>query len=266
MEGLTLSPAQFDTVYNALSLCVAGMGAGFVFFISARKQVAAPYRPALLVSALVVGIACYHYLRIFQSFGGAFTLTDGLYVQTAPFNDAYRYADWLLTVPLLLIEVVAVLGLTRAISGPMFAKLTIASVLMLVTGYPGEITDDTTTRAIWGAISTVPFLYILYVLWVELDKSMGQQPPKVRVLMRNLRLLILGSWGVYPIAYMLPMFDISGSSAAVGVQVGYTFADLVAKPGMGLLIYHIARAKSIADASAGKVEDDDTKAMLAHAA
>lgn len=245
----SLSPAQFNLVYNALSLCIAGMGAGFVFFIGARSQVAEKYRPALLVSAVVVGIAAYHYWRIFGSFADAYALSDGMYVATGKgFNDAYRYADWLLTVPLLLVEVIAVLALTKKESGPLFVKLTIAAVLMLVTGYPGEITADPMTRTIWGLVSTAPFCYILYVLWVELERSMERQPDQVKILVRNLRLLILGSWGVYPIAYLLPMLGVAGADATVGVQVGYTIADLVAKPGMGLLIYAIARAKTESDA------------------
>lgn len=252
---MELSAAQYELVYAGFSLCIASMAAAFVFFMGARSQVGEKYRPALLVSALVVGIACYHYFRIFNSWEAAFELTAaGTYAKTAvPFNDAYRYADWLLTVPLLLVEVVAVLALTRGKAGPMLAKLSIAAVLMIATGYPGEIAaaGDNSTRLIWGTISTIPFLYILYVLWVELSKSLDRQPDEVKVLVRNLRLLILGSWGVYPIAYLFPAFGIDGAGAMVGLQVGYTLADLIAKPGMGLMIYAIARIKTRADQEAG---------------
>lgn len=248
MESLSIG--QFDLVYNALSLCIACMGAAVIFLIGARGQVNKAYRPALLVSAIVVAVAAYHYIRIFMSWDGAYMLDDGMYVATGkPFNDAYRYADWLLTVPLLMVEVVAVLRLSKAKSGAMFAKLSIAALLMIATGYPGEITDDTTARLIWGTISTVPFLYIMYVLWVELSQSLENQPPQVRVLMRNLRLLILGTWGVYPIAYLAPVMGIDGPQALVGLQVGYTIADVTAKAGMGLMIYAIAREKTEAEGS-----------------
>ncbi len=103
-----LSTAQFDLVYNFFSFCIAAMAAASLFFFNARAQVAEKYRPALLVSALVVSIAAYHYFRIFNAWDSAYALQDGIYVATGiPFNDAYRYADWLLTVPLLLIEAVA---------------------------------------------------------------------------------------------------------------------------------------------------------------
>ncbi len=260
-----LSFSQYELVYNFLSLCIASMGAAFVFLLGARQNVAEKFRPALVVSAVVVGIACYHYFRIFQSFEGAYALSEGVFKSTGvPFNDAYRYADWLLTVPLLMVEAIAVLALTRDVSRPMLAKLSIAAALMIGLGYPGEITDDNTTRAIWGTLSTIPFCYILYVLWVQLNEALERQPENVQVLMRNLRLLILGTWGVYPIAYMFPFFGIEGAGAFVGVQVGYTIADITAKAGMGVMIYHIAKAKTEHEASArGAANDDVVKAEKA---
>jgi bacteriorhodopsin len=245
-----LTNNQFELVYSLFSLCVAAMGAAFVFFLGSRQSVGAKYRPALLVSALVVGIAGYHYYRIFNSWNAAYALdaASGTYKPTAtPFNDAYRYADWLLTVPLLLVELVSVLSLPRGQSGKLLTRLSIAAVLMIATGYPGEISDNMMTRGIWGAVSTVPFVYILFVLWGELGKSLETQPATVRSLVSGMRVLILATWGVYPIAYLLPQLGISGTTAHVGVQVGYTIADIAAKAGYGVLIYVIARIKSEAE-------------------
>lgn len=249
METLTLG--QYETVYNFLSLVIASMGGAFIFMLGARQQVAQRYRGALLVSGVVVAIAAYHYFRILGSWEAAYVMVGGVYEATGvPFNDAYRYADWLLTVPLLMVEVVAVLGLAASKSRPLLAKLSIAAFLMIATGYPGEIASDTTTRLVWGTISTVPFLYILYVLWGELSVALQSQSEHVRVLMRNTRLLILGTWGVYPIAYLFPVFGIAGANAMVGLQVGYSIADITAKAGLGLMIYAIARAKTAEDEAA----------------
>jgi bacteriorhodopsin len=244
---LTLSPAEFVLVYNMLSLTIAAMGAAFIFFIVGRSQVGFKYRPALLVSALVVAIACYHYVRIFNSWEGAYALQNGSYTPTGkPFNDAYRYVDWLLTVPLLLVELVSVMQLRKQESGGLLAKLGIAAFLMILLGYPGEIATDTTTRIVWGLLSSVPFAYILYVLWGKLGKSMASEPGEVQVLVRNIRLLLLGTWGFYPITFMLPLFGV-GTGATVAVQVGYAIADILAKAGYGVMIYAIARAKSAHD-------------------
>jgi bacteriorhodopsin len=246
----TLTATQFLLVYNVFSLTIAAMFASFIFFIVGRSQVGAKYRPALLVSSLVVAIACYHYFRIFNSFEGAYELTNGAYAPTGkPFNDAYRYVDWLLTVPLLLVELVAVLGLPKSKSGPMLSKLTVAAVLMIATGYPGEISSDIPTRAIWGAISTIPFVYILYILWVQLGEAMAGQSAEVNKLFRNIRLLLLATWGFYPITYLLPQLGITADSAVVGIQIGYAVADILAKAGYGIMIYAIARQKSAEDGS-----------------
>jgi len=246
----TLSGNEYSLIYNVLSFTIASMGAAFIFFVIGRSQVGPKYRPALLVSALVVAIACYHYFRIFNSFESAFTLANGSASPSGhPFNDAYRYVDWLLTVPLLLVELVAVMQLPKGQSGSMLAKLAIAAFLMIATGYPGEVATDTTTRAVWGTISSVPFAYILYVLWGELGAAMASQREDVQVLLRNIRLLLLATWGFYPITYLFPMMGIDPSNAFVGVQVGYAVADVLAKAGYGVMIYAIARAKSDADGS-----------------
>lgn len=240
-----LSLGQYSLVFNMLSFTIATMFAAFIFFILVQSRLAPKYRISMIVSSLVVGIAGYHYFRIAESWGHAFTLTAGKYMASGvPFNDAYRYVDWMLTVPLLLVELILVLNLSREKSGTMLTKLTIAAFLMVITGYPGEVSSDMTTRAVWGFISTLPFVYIVYVLWVELGKVMETQPERVRVLFRNMRLLILATWGFYPIVYMAPFIGLAGSNVAVGVQVGYTIADVLAKAGYGVLIYAVARAKS----------------------
>jgi bacteriorhodopsin len=243
----TLTASQFGLVYNMLSLAIASMLASFVFFVLARQQVSARFRPALVMSSLVVFIAGYHYLRIFASWGEAYHLVDGMYVASGqPFNDAYRYVDWLLTVPLLVAELVAVMTLPRGRSGPVMAKLIIASALMIALGWPGEITDDMTMALVWGTLSSIPFGYILYVLWGELTRAAAKESDEVKVLLRNTKLVLLGTWGFYPITYILGIESlglVSGAGAVVALQVGYSLADITAKCGYGLMIYAIARAR-----------------------
>jgi len=255
--ALSLTPSQFNLIYNAFSFAIAAMFASALFFFNARAQVGQKYQLALLVSAIVVSIAGYHYFRIFNSWDAAYSLQNGAYMPTgAPFNDAYRYVDWLLTVPLLLVEAVAVLALPRKVARPLLTKLVLASIVMIATGYPGEISNNLTTRMIWGTVSTIPFAYILYVLWVELSKSLVRQPSAVRTLVRSMRLLLLFSWGVYPIAYLLPMLGIVGTTATVGVQLGYTIADVLAKPLFGLLVFAIAITKTKLDQDNNGLTDE----------
>jgi len=197
---------------------------------------------------MVTFIAGYHYLRIFDSFKHATTdgtvLLDGS--QNA-FNEAYRYVDWLLTVPLLLVEVVAVLALTASVSRSLIMRLVPASAAMIALGYPGEISEVQGRQILFGVLSTIPFLYILYVLFVELGKSLERQPEGVAKSVANLRLLLIATWGVYPIAYMFNIWGTASQESFVAVQVGYTLADVLAKCVFGLTILKIARMKSIAE-------------------
>lgn len=250
---INLSLDQYSLVYNAFSFTFAAMFATFIYLVLSRGNVAPQYRNAITMSALVVAIAGYHYFRIFESWQAAFGLgedTSGALAYIAngePFNDAYRYIDWLLTVPLLVAELIAVMALAPGKKGWMTFRLAAAAALMVVLGYPGEVASDTGTRALWGFLSTLPFLYILYELFVGLGPAIQQETGQAKVLLRNIRLLLLATWGFYPIVYLIPiLFADAGASAGVlvAVQIGYCIADVAAKCGYGIMIYAIARAKT----------------------
>ena len=127
-------------------------------------------------------------------------------------------------------------------------KLGFAAALMIVLGYPGEIATNNATRALWGTLSAIPFTYIMFQLFAGLGKSIDSQPENVRGLVKQARLLTFASWGFYPIVYMIPYTSLSGSTTSVAVQLGYTLADIIAKAGVGILIYNIAVRKSAAEA------------------
>ncbi|MGJ9406384.1 bacteriorhodopsin-like [Nesterenkonia aurantiaca] len=249
----SLTQGQFDTVYNILSLVIASQLFTALFLLICLPRILPRYRQAITVAIVVCGIAAYHYFRIFDSFKDAFVTDavggDGIYTQAAgaSFNEGYRYVDWLLTVPLLLVELIAVLALASALQSKLLWRLVPAAVLMIALGYPGEISDDNTVRGIFFGLSMIPFLYILYVLFVQLTASLDLQPAGVRRSLSNLRWLLLGSWAVYPIAYLLPMLNVSGADAWVGMQVGYSVADITAKAVYALIIYRVARIKSFAE-------------------
>ena len=219
-----------------------------IYTLVSQHRVLPKYRNALVMSSMVTFIAGYHYLRIFDSFKhaseGGKVLLDGS--QNA-FNEAYRYVDWLLTVPLLLVEVIAVLALTREVSRSLIMRLVPASAAMIALGYPGEISSDQNTQVLYGVLSTIPFLYILYVLFVELSKSLDRQPAGVAETVGRLRMLLIATWGVYPIAYIFNIVGDASASSFVTVQVGYTLADILAKCVFGLTILKIARMKSVAE-------------------
>jgi bacteriorhodopsin len=274
MENLViphaLTQGQFETVYNFLSLVIVSQLFTAVFLLISLPRILPRYRQAIAVAIIVCGIAAYHYFRIFDSFKGAFVTKSvggtGTYTQAVGegFNEGYRYVDWFLTVPLLLVELVAVLALARSVQNKLLVRLVPAAALMIALGYPGEISGDNALRGLFGLLSTIPFLYILFVLFVQLSKSLKDQPGSVRGTLSRLRFLLLLSWGVYPIAYLLPLLNIGGADAWVLKQVGYSVADIVAKAVYALIIFQVARAKSYEDDStfaSTEVSREDSQAM-----
>ena len=245
---IQLDSNQWNLVYNVFSLGLISMLATTVYTLVSQPRVLAKYRTALVMSSMVTFIAGYHYLRIFDSFKhaseGGKVLLDG---SQDAFNEAYRYVDWLLTVPLLLVEVIAVLALAKEVSRSLIMRLVPASAAMIALGYPGEISSDQNTQVLYGVLSTLPFIYILYVLFVELGKSLERQPAGVAETIGRLRLLLIATWGVYPIAYIFNIVGDQTASSFVAVQVGYTIADILAKCVFGLTILKIARMKSMAE-------------------
>ena len=237
-----MSIDEFNLVYNAISFAIAAFGASTVFFLLQRSQVSPAYKTALTLSGLVCLITTYHYLRIFESFNSAYVLKDGLVMQTGmQFNNAYRYVDWLLTVPLLLLEFVLVLRLPHAETYKKGLALTLAAAFMVILGYPGETLTIGFAKVIWWVLAMIPFSYILYEMTKGVGASIKTQPLVVQPLFKKTRLLIILSWSFYPLVYILPLF---GLSAFVSIQVGFTVVDIVAKSVFGILIYIIAQRKS----------------------
>merc|ERR1719155_135573 len=164
---------QFQTVYDVLSFSLASMMATTVFLFMRVPSVTERYKTALIISGLVTFIAAYHYpsdsdMTHFLEHEVITTETRSHVVvpmhgmhgfkppyhihhhaipgQTGPptltgvpFNDAYRYMDWLLTVPLLLMEIVLVMNLPKEESNSKCWVLGVGSALMIVSGYQGEL-------------------------------------------------------------------------------------------------------------------------------
>lgn len=233
LTTVTLTGNEYLLVYNVFSLVVAAMFAAFIYFLFNINQVDKRYRSAPLISAVVVGIAGYHYFRIFSGW------SDG------QFNEGYRYADWLLTVPLLIIELLVVLGLAADKRRPLAIRLVVAAILMIGLGYPGEVSTSDSTKWIFWVLSMIPFLYILATLVQQLGAAQKRESAAVAKTLRLATFILVGTWFVYPIAYLFPVIFGTDSSMAETVrQVGYSVADLLAKPVYGLVILAVAKLRT----------------------
>jgi bacteriorhodopsin len=284
MTMYAMTDTQFQTVYNVLSFALASMMATTIFLWMRVSSIEGKYKSAVVISGLVTFIAAYHYMRIFNSWDSSYAYSlkhadpelTGL-----PFNDAYRYMDWLLTVPLLLMELVLVMDLSPEDTSSECLKLGVASALMIIAGYPGELVteqSDLGQRWKYWCFSMIPFMYVVYSLMSGLNARANTvaktSTPEITGLIRTACTVTVISWLTYPVVYIIPMVGVSGSHAIVGIQVGYCISDIISKCGVGLLIYQITSAKSaiirpqrIAGEITAKMEEDGyTKDQIAAAA
>merc|ERR1712003_379011 len=184
MVMYNMTDLQYQAVYNVLSFALASMMATTVYLWFRSFAVQAQYRSAVLISGLVTFIAAYHYMRIFNSWVEAYhySVDKADPVLTGvPFNDAYRYMDCLLTVPLLLIEILMVMKLDEATYSKKAWTLGVGSALMIVSGYYGELTvsGDLTPRWVCWFLSMLFFLYIVYELLVGLSAATNAETDEV---------------------------------------------------------------------------------------
>ena len=173
--------------------CMA-MFASSVFFFVERGSVDKKWKLSLLVSALITGIAAVHYLYMRDYF-----------MATGDNPTAYRYIDWILTVPLMCVEFYLLTRLAGA-TKTLLWKLILASSWMLIAGYIGEaFSDGSTSHSVtWGMLSTVGYLYVLYTAWFGEVAQLAANS-KSEVIEKGVRALawfVLVGWAIYPIGYM----------------------------------------------------------------
>jgi len=258
MVMYAMNDMQFQAVYNVLSFTLASMMSTTMYLWFRAFAVQDKYKSAVIISGLVTFIAAYHYIRIFNSWVDAYQYSPGEVKNGAmemmapamtgiPFNDAYRYMDWLLTVPLLLVEILLVMKLDDKTYSRKAWTLGAGSALMICSGYYGElvVTGDLTPRWTCWFMSMSFFLYIVYEMLVGLSAATNQEAdPAIAGKIKTAQVMTVISWCTYPVVYLFPMFGINAAQAVISIQMGYCVSDVISKCGVGLVIYQISYAKS----------------------
>merc|ERR1711884_991395 len=250
--GYPMNDLQYQAVYNTLSFTLACMMATTMYLWFRSTAVHDKFKSAVLISGLVTFIAAYHYIRIFNSWVDAYNYSvfKDPSLTGVPFNDAYRYMDWLLTVPLLLIEILLVMKLDAETHSSKAKTLGVGSALMIISGYYGEltVTGDLTPRWVCWFLSMCFFLYICNELLVGLSVATESEvDPVIKGKIQVAQVMTVISWCTYPIVYLFPMLGIAASNAVVGIQIGYCVSDIISKCGVGLVIYQVSYSKSNKD-------------------
>ena len=210
------------------------MGAAFVFFMSERSNVAPQYRTTMTISALIVGIAAFHYYYM-----------RGVYADFGVVSIEYRYMDWIITVPLMALKFPSLVG-KDAITDEKFAGLGFTGIcftgalIMIGFGYLGES----------GAISGLAGLILGGVGWAMIIVATGTPwssgkgvdnskiAPELLWSTNALRWFICVGWVIYPIGYLFN--PTAGVSEAVSIEmmaVLYNIADVINKVGFGVVAW-----------------------------
>lgn len=216
------------------------MFAASVFFFFERSQVEGHWKTSLLISGLITMIAAVHYYYMRDQ-----------YLTTNQSPTEFRYIDWTLTVPLMCVEFYLIIKPYGGKIGTMW-KLIVYSVFMLFFGYVGEAIDRDNS-AIWGAVSTLGYLGILYEIYLGDVKKIADASNDRSTLkaVSLLRWFVLVGWAIYPIGYMMiPGGLLSGIN--INIDLIYNIGDAVNKIGFGLVVYSAAIGNSNAHYEATK--------------
>ena len=205
------------------------MMAASVFFFLSMNSVDAKWRTSLLVSGLITFIAAVHYMYMRDAHAAGDSTT------------VFRYVDWLLTVPLQIVEFYLILAAIAVVSISVFWRLLIASVVMLVAGYIGEVSAMGDGGSLWSGfwIGMVAWLYIIWEVFKgeasQISASKGTVASKKAF--NALRLIVTVGWAIYPIGYYL---GYTGSADAGTLNIVYNLADFVNKIAFGVVIWAAA--------------------------
>ena len=219
-----------DYVGVSFWIISAAMVAATYFFTVERDRAEGKWKTSLTVAAMVTGIAAIHYFYM-----------RGVWVSTGESPLVFRYVDWLLTVPLQIVEFYLILAAIAVVRAALFWKLLIASLVMLIFGYLGELG----VMDYWLAfvISMAGWFYIIYEIFAgeasQISAANGTAASQTAF--NALRLIVTLGWAIYPIGYVL---GAGGDGGADALNIVYNLADFVNKIAFGVVIWTAATASS----------------------
>ena len=211
-------------------LVTAAMLAATVFFFAERDVVKGKWKTSLSVAGLVTGVAFWHYLYM-----------RGVWADTGTSPTVYRYIDWLITVPLQIIEFYLILRVCTNVGSGLFWKLLGASLVMLIAGFLGEIGS----APAWPAfiVGMAAWLYIIYEVFSgeagKLNASSGNAAAQSAF--STIRLIVTIGWAIYPLGYIL---GVGSNPDMANANIIYNLADFINKIAFGLAIYVAAVSDS----------------------
>ena len=220
-----------DYVGISFWLATAMMLAATVFFFVERDRAKGKWKTSLTIAGLVTGIAFWHYLYMRQ-----------VWVDTGSSPTVFRYIDWLITVPLQIIEFYIILAAVTVVRPALFWKLLVASLVMLIGGYAGEVSEA--YRVSGFVVGMAGWIYIIYEIFKGEASTINEASGNAasQQAFKTIRAIVTFGWAIYPIGYYLGY--LGGGTDEGTVNIVYNLADLVNKAAFGLAIWVAATSDS----------------------
>ncbi|MDC3172644.1 bacteriorhodopsin-like [Alphaproteobacteria bacterium] len=224
-----LDPSDFVGI--SFWIISIAMVAATVFFLMESLRVKGKWRTSLVVGSLVTLVAAVHY----------FYMRD-VWVSTGASPTVFRYVDWIITVPLQMIEFYLILAACTAIAGGVFWRLFVGSLVMLIGGYLGEAGFINATLGF--VIGMAGWIFILYEIFAgEASKvNAAEAPDSVKTAYNTMKWIVTIGWAIYPIGYF--MGYMAGGVDDNSLNIVYNLADVVNKIAFCLAIWAAATAES----------------------
>lgn len=236
-EAATLGAANLqasDLVGVSFWIISMALVASTAFFFLEIQRVSPKWKTSLTVSGLVTLVAATHYFYMRE-----------VWVATQSTPTVYRYIDWLITVPLLMVEFYIILSAVTNVPGRVFWRLIIGTLVMLIGGYLGEAGLMSAMPAF--VIGMAGWAYIIYEVYLgEAGRiNASSATPAVQDAFKLMRVIVLVGWAIYPIGYYFGyLTGAPAANSAKTLNIVYNLADFVNKIAFGVIIWKCAVSES----------------------
>ena len=207
-----------------------GMWASTIFFFYEGMRVSSKWRTSMVVAGLITFIAAVHYMYM-----------RDFWVATGESPTVYRYIDWILTVPLQMVEFFLILvAAGAAVSSGAFYRLLIGTLVMIVGGYLGEAGHISVLLGF--IIGMIGWAVIIWEIFRGEASQAATTKESVTSAFNAMRLIVLVGWAIYPLGYVFGLM--MGSVDADTLNWIYNLADFINKILFGLIIWNAAAKDS----------------------
>ncbi|KAA1261089.1 Green-light absorbing proteorhodopsin precursor [Rubripirellula obstinata] len=283
---LVYTDYQFQLISHVLVFGLGAMVAGLIYFAYTVSSTKPKYRTTSYLGSVVMVSAALILWTQYESWTNAFTyvpnvlgegqggyvnanMEDGIIglagaipedqsnLSRATFSNGFRYMNWTIDVPMLQVQLLAVIGVAGVTFFRSAAKFVVGGLAMIYFSYTAQffeggfhptLGDPSSRFYFWTfyLLGWVAFAYILYSVKKDVFDRTDHMHARARNVMRGIWWLFVGSWTAYGIAIAMPAFAFN-AGGAVSRQFIFTFCDVVSKVIYGAMLARVATFQSAAE-------------------